>query len=141
MRAKFNANPDFFGKPPPEPEIIVNFITDNSTLLLQARNGNADVTLGLSKASVASLVGHEGLQIIAVETARWQLIGLPNEIVPFDNPKFREALSYAVRIARSSTRSRSGTPKSFMVRSRRPFRHTTPSSARRVRSTSTGRGR
>ena len=96
VRAKFNANPDFFGKPPPEPEIIVNFITDNSTLLLQARNGNADVTLGLSKASVASLVGHEGLQIIAVETARWQLIGLPNEIVPFDNPKFREALSYAV---------------------------------------------
>ena len=96
VRAKFVANPDFFGEPPLEPEVIVNFITDNSTLLLQARNGNADVTLGLSKASVASLVGREGLKIIEVETARWLLIGLPNEIAPFDNPKFREALTYAV---------------------------------------------
>ncbi len=96
VRAKFTANPTFFGEAPAEPEVIVNFITDNSTLLLQARNGQADVTLGLTKASVARLVGQEGLNIIEVDTARWQLIGLPNEVAPFDNPKFREALTYAV---------------------------------------------
>jgi peptide/nickel transport system substrate-binding protein len=96
VRAVFKANPAYFGPPPPEPEVIVNFITDNATLLLQARNNQADVTLGLSKASVESLKGTAGLKIIEVPTARWQLIGLPNKVPPFDNPKFREALSYAI---------------------------------------------
>ena len=96
VRARFAANPDFFGEKPAEAEVIVNFIADDATLLLQARNGRADVTLGLTKASVASLADRAGLRTIEVDTARWQLIGLPNEVAPFDNPKFREALSYAV---------------------------------------------
>lgn len=96
VRAVLKANPDFFGEAPREKDVIVNFITDNATLLLQARNKQADVTLGLSKASVASLKGAEGLRIIEVPTARWQLIGLPNQTAPFDNAKFREALSYAL---------------------------------------------
>lgn len=95
VRAVFKANPDFFGEAPREKEVIVNFITDNATLLLQARNKQADVTLGLSKASVESLKGAEGLNIIEVPTARWQMISLPNATAPFDNAKFREALSYA----------------------------------------------
>lgn len=96
VRARFAANPDFFGEKPAEADVIVNFIADDSTLLLQARNGQADVTLGLKKASVASLADHADLRTIEVDTARWQLIGLPNDVAPFDNPKFREALSYAV---------------------------------------------
>jgi peptide/nickel transport system substrate-binding protein len=96
VRAKFVRNPTYFGKPALEAEVIVNFIADNATLLLQARNRNAHVTLGLQKSSVASLADHEGLSVIAVESSRWQLIGLPNEVVPFDNVKFREALTYAV---------------------------------------------
>ncbi len=96
VRAVFEANPTFFGAKPLEPEVVVNFITDNATLLLQARNHKADVTLGLSKASVASLGDAEGLKIIKVPTARWQLIALPNKQPPFDNATFREALTYAV---------------------------------------------
>lgn len=96
VRATFVANPTFFGAQPPESEVVVNFITDDSTLLLQARNGNADVTLGLSKRSVSSLLGRDGLQVVKVGTARWPLIALPNEFPPFDNRKVREALSYAV---------------------------------------------
>ncbi|WEK51965.1 MAG: ABC transporter substrate-binding protein [Candidatus Kaistia colombiensis] len=95
VRAILKANPDFFGAAPREKEVIVNFITDNATLLLQARNKQADVTLGLSKASVESLKGADGLKIIEVPTSRWQMIALPNQTAPFDNAKFREALSYA----------------------------------------------
>jgi peptide/nickel transport system substrate-binding protein len=95
VRAVFKANPTFFGPPPREPEVIVNFIPDDATLLLQARNHQADVTLGLSKASTASLQGTPGLKILAVPTARWQLISFPNKSAPFDNEAFREALTYA----------------------------------------------
>jgi len=96
VRAVFKANPTFFGDKPIEPEVVVNFITDNATLLLQARNGQADVTLGLSKASVASLADSDKLKVIKIPTARWQLVSLPNQQPPFDNVKFRQALTYAV---------------------------------------------
>ena len=49
----------FFGTKPLEPEVVVNFITDNATLLLQARNHKADVTLGLvGRLQPALVAGH-----------------------------------------------------------------------------------
>jgi peptide/nickel transport system substrate-binding protein len=96
VKAEFAANPDFFGAAPLEKDVVINFIPDNSTLLLQARNGKADVTLGLSKAATASLKDDAKLAVIEVPTSRWQLLSLPNKLKPFDNVKFREALSYAV---------------------------------------------
>lgn len=96
VRAVFRANPGFHGPAPKEPEVLVNFITDNATLLLQARNGQADVTLGLSKSSVASLEGSTDLKVIRVPTSRWQLVSFPTKIAPFDNAGFRNALSHAV---------------------------------------------
>ena len=35
VRARFAANPDFFGEQPAEAEVVVNFIADDATLLLQ----------------------------------------------------------------------------------------------------------
>jgi peptide/nickel transport system substrate-binding protein len=96
VRAVFKANPTFFGTAPREPEVVVNFITDNATLLLQARNGQADVTLGLSKTAVASLVDDPSVAVIQVPTARWQIISFPTKQPPFDNVKLRQALTYAV---------------------------------------------
>jgi peptide/nickel transport system substrate-binding protein len=96
VRAVFQENPNFFGEKPLEHEVVVNFITDSTTLLLRARSHQADITLGLPKAMVASLTPADGLTVIKVPTARWQLIALPNQQPPFDNPTFREALTYAV---------------------------------------------
>jgi len=90
------ANPHFFGPPPASSKIIINFVNSDATLLLQARSGNADVTLGMSKQSVHSLVGNAAVRIIANTTSAWEQIGLPNSHPPFNNVKLREALSYAV---------------------------------------------
>ncbi|MCP4383997.1 MAG: ABC transporter substrate-binding protein [Hyphomicrobiales bacterium] len=95
VKAAFNANPDYYGPAPLEPDVLVNFIPDNATLLLQARNGGADVTLGLSRAAVASLADDASLVVIQTPSPRWQLVSLPNQHPPFDNTKLREALSYA----------------------------------------------
>lgn len=95
-KAVLVANPTFFGPQPASKEIIVNFINSDPTLLLQARSGAADVTLGLSKQSVHSLVGNSNVKIVANDTAVWEQIGLPNNKPPFNNVLFREALSYAV---------------------------------------------
>ena len=95
VKAVMTANPDYYGSAPLEPEVVVNFIPDNATLLLQARNGAADVTLGLSRAAVASLDDDAELVVIKTPAPRWQLVSLPNQHPPFDNAKLREALSYA----------------------------------------------
>jgi peptide/nickel transport system substrate-binding protein len=89
------ANPSFF-KQPASKKVIVNFIASDPTLVLQARNGSADVTLGLSKQSAHSLASNPNLKVIANDTSTAEQIGLPNDKPPFDNPKFREALTYAV---------------------------------------------
>jgi peptide/nickel transport system substrate-binding protein len=94
-QAVFTANPGFFAQPASS-KVIVNFVASDPTLLLQAKNGTADVTLGISKQSAHSLASDSSLKVIANNTSIAEQIGLPNDKPPFNNEKFREALSYAV---------------------------------------------
>jgi peptide/nickel transport system substrate-binding protein len=89
------ARPGFFRQPKAK-KVIINFISSDPTLVLQARNGSADVTLGLSKQSAHSLASNSNLNVIANNTASAEQIGLPNDKAPFDNATFRAALTYAV---------------------------------------------
>ena len=76
--AVLKANPDFFGDPPASEDIIVNFINTDSTLLLQARSGQADVTLGMTKQSANSLREDACCTVIANEAPTfWEIIGTP----------------------------------------------------------------
>jgi peptide/nickel transport system substrate-binding protein len=95
-QAVFEANPSYFGPKPRHATVIVSFVPSDPTLLLQARAGRADITVGLTKKSVSSLKGNSCCGIVAVDTASWQLIGLPNKVAPFNNRKLREALTHAV---------------------------------------------
>ena len=95
QRAVLVANPDFPIQPASE-KIIINFINSDPTLLLQARNAEADVTLYMTKASVASLVDNENVRIVAHDHAQSEQIGLPNTKAPWDNLKVRQAVAFAV---------------------------------------------
>jgi len=94
-QAVFVANPKFFQQPASK-EVIVNFISSDPTLLLDAKNGSADVTLGLSDQAANSLASDSSVKVIADNTSIAEQIGLPNNMAPFNNVKFREALSYAI---------------------------------------------
>jgi peptide/nickel transport system substrate-binding protein len=91
------ANPNFF-EPPKTKKVIINFIPDDETLLLDAQSGSADVTIGLSNEAAHSLVGNSCCTIGAFSSREGQGIILPeNSKNPeFENEKFRQALSYAV---------------------------------------------
>jgi peptide/nickel transport system substrate-binding protein len=95
-QAVFVANPTFFGPKPREPKVIVNFITSDTTLLLQARSGRAHVTMGLTKASAHSLLGNPCCRVVPVHAPLWQYVTLPNTYPPFDNAIFRRALTHAL---------------------------------------------
>src|SRR3989442_286638 len=61
------ANPGFF-KQPAAKKVVINFISSDPTLVLQARNGSADVTLGLTKQSAHSLASNSSLKVVANNT-------------------------------------------------------------------------
>jgi peptide/nickel transport system substrate-binding protein len=94
-QAVLTANAKFF-QPAPVKKIIVNFISDDSTLLLDARSGKTDVTLGLSKQAVHSLQKNSCCRLVVNNSPLAQQIVFNNTKAPFTNKLLREALTYAV---------------------------------------------
>jgi len=95
VRAVLRANPDYLASTGSD-HIVVNWVADPSTLLLQARTGQADVTLGLGKQQVHSLEANPAVRIIANDTTLVEQVHLPNTKEPWTNRQVREALTYAV---------------------------------------------
>lgn len=94
------ANPEFF-EPPKTKNVIIKFVPDNETLLLDAQSGQADVTLGLSGQAAKSLEGNGCCAIGAFKSRQAQTLNFPiNDREPwkndndpfFKNKKFRQAL-------------------------------------------------
>lgn len=91
------ANPGYAaGDPPASKKLTIDFVNSDPTLLLQAKSGNADVTLGLSKQSAKSLAGNGNVRLIVNETPLSEQIGMPNTKPPFDNATFRRGLALAL---------------------------------------------
>lgn len=90
------ANPNFFEAPKAK-KIILNFIPDNETLLLDAQSGAADITLGLTNQAAHSLIGNSCCTIASFKSRQAETLNFPqNDKNPyFKNQDFRQALSYA----------------------------------------------
>ena len=96
QRLVMEANPDYYGEPPLTEEITLNFVTSDSTLLLQARNGAADVTLGLSKVGVDSLQDDPNVLVETYRSTNTEQVILNWDVPPLDNRDVRAALATAV---------------------------------------------
>lgn len=90
------ANPNFFEQPKTK-KIIINFISDNETLLLDAQSGAADVTLGLSDQAAHSLAENACCNVVATKSRQAETLNWPetSKYPEFKNQDFRQALSYA----------------------------------------------
>jgi peptide/nickel transport system substrate-binding protein len=95
-RMVLRRNPTFVGTKPAAASVVVNFINSEQTLLLRARTGQADVTVGLTPQSLNSLRGKQGVRIIANGTTLSVWLGFANSQAPFDNVKLRQALASAI---------------------------------------------
>ena len=83
------------GSAPPAERIEVSFVQSDSTLLLQAQSGKADVTIGLSKQGAKTLQD-AGARVMVNPTSTTEQILLPWNKEPFGDPKVREAFLLAV---------------------------------------------
>jgi peptide/nickel transport system substrate-binding protein len=94
--AVLKANTKFEGPQPASKTINVKYIKSDPTLLLQAKNGSNDVTMGLLDNSAKSLESNSAVKIVAyTATANMQLL-MPNNKAPWTNQKLREAATLAI---------------------------------------------
>ncbi|HZX07696.1 ABC transporter substrate-binding protein [Kribbella sp.] len=94
--AVLERNPNYYGTPAREPDVRINFVSSVPTLLLQAENGQADVTLGLPPQSVKNLSQKSCCQVVSASSSTPVTVSLNHNGPVTDNVKFREALTYAV---------------------------------------------
>jgi peptide/nickel transport system substrate-binding protein len=91
------ANPAYTGPTPAmQAEVVANFGLSESTLVLDARNGSADVTFGLTPDDLVGLQSDKSVRVLKLPVQQFYSLGLNNTIPPFNNEKLREALAYAV---------------------------------------------
>jgi len=89
------ANPDYYD-PPSSERITMNFVKDNSTMVLQAESGEADISIYMQKESIAQLADSDCCTVVANDQNLYETIPLPWGLKPLDNVKVREALIRAV---------------------------------------------
>ena len=95
-KAVLKANPNYYGQQPANKQIEINYTTAASTLLLKAKSGAADVTLGMPLQSVKSISGDGCCRVVANEAPLFAQVALKNTSAPLSNVKLREALTRAV---------------------------------------------
>jgi peptide/nickel transport system substrate-binding protein len=95
-RAVLAPNPQFTLPNRPTQKVTINYIGSDSTLLLQARSGGADVTIGMSSRSATSLQDDACCNVAAYEKPSMALVYLSWKAPsPTARKEFREALTYA----------------------------------------------
>lgn len=88
-------NPDAID-PPAADKLTINFVNSDPTLLLLARSGKADATIGMSLKDMPSLKANKLVRLAVNDSEQVEQVGLTNTLAPFNNQLFREAMTYAV---------------------------------------------
>jgi peptide/nickel transport system substrate-binding protein len=92
-----HADPNYNGPTPARTQqVTVNFGQSESTLLLQARSGAADIIAGMTPDDMNSLSGDQTVDVLKFPVQFYYDLGLVNSHPPFDNQALRQALAYAV---------------------------------------------
>ncbi|WP_459983313.1 ABC transporter substrate-binding protein [Nocardioides sp. AN3] len=89
------ANAAYFGTKPANTQINISYVTAPSTLLIRAKSGASDVTLGMPLQSAKSLSSEACCRVIANDAPQFAQVALSNVTAPLDNEKVRQALTLA----------------------------------------------
>ena len=89
-------NPNYVGPHVGLAGITINFIPDETTRVLDAQNGQADITTDLTVQDATNLEGKNGLRTFLFPSSNWIDLGFVWNKPPFNNVKFREAMLHAI---------------------------------------------
>ncbi|MFE5852973.1 ABC transporter substrate-binding protein [Streptomyces sp. NPDC056500] len=95
-RIKMERNTDYWGGASKAPSIIVESVTDPTTLAIAAQTGEVDAILSAGAQQVEQLTHDDIMSVQYPEPANQYFLRLNTKIAPTNNTTFRQALNYAV---------------------------------------------
>lgn len=96
VKAVLKRNESFGGEPAASGSIEINWIKSDSSLLLQTKEGQLDVAIGMSKQSAHSFEEDDSKKVIAGSAAMNMQLLTPMDVEPWKDQKVREAVTYAI---------------------------------------------
>jgi peptide/nickel transport system substrate-binding protein len=91
------ANPDYWGDPPANDRVLVQFYDTSSQLRLALEGGEIDIAFrDLAPDEAADLAQTDGIQVVEGEGAAIRYLVLNTTMEPFDDPDVRQAFAAAI---------------------------------------------
>ena len=92
----FKANKEYWKGTPSVDKLVLRAITEAATRTIEIKSGNVDIALSILESDVASLEKNSNVKVIRSTGISNTWIGFNCAKAPFDNPKVRQAICYAV---------------------------------------------
>ncbi len=92
----FNGRADYWKGAVPLTKVTLKFIPEASSRVLLADKGDVDIAMTIPAKDLTTLLANNKLDVRTYETNRIVYLSLNNTIAPFDNPKVRQAINYAI---------------------------------------------
>jgi peptide/nickel transport system substrate-binding protein len=95
---KLTANTEYWRGMPKVKDVVIQYVGDPSTRLAALQSGQADLieSLGPDEAQLLEATG--GFQVLRAPSTDSVMIGFRTTKAPLDNPKVRQAISYAIDV-------------------------------------------
>jgi len=96
QRIMVSRNPDYWGPPAHLEQVEFRVLRDPNTRLNSLRRGQSDVINGIEPYSVPLLEDDEAVQVLSEPSMNLGYVAMNCAEPPFDNPKVRLAINYAI---------------------------------------------
>jgi peptide/nickel transport system substrate-binding protein len=90
------ANPDYWGGKPNLDRIVYRIIPENSVRLLNLEQGSVDIVDGVNPDDIQRIKANSKLVLLEQAGATINGISMNNQKAPFNDPRVRQAMNYAV---------------------------------------------
>lgn len=94
--AVFVANDDYWQERAKLDKVVMKFMKEASSRTMMLDKGDIDLAMEIPPKDVATLKQNTGLTVRSDASNRILYMGLNNNMEPFDNPKVRQAIAYAI---------------------------------------------
>ncbi|GAB6858778.1 ABC transporter substrate-binding protein [Microbacterium xylanilyticum] len=94
--AKLTASASYWGEKPAVGTVNMKFVGDASNRLQLIQKGSVDLALEIAPKDLKGLNGKGGVVVDSRPSNKILFFAMNNKIAPFDNPKVRQAITYAI---------------------------------------------
>ena len=89
-------NEEYWGEEPTTDRLVVKAVSEDSSRVMMAMTGDADIAWGISPALVENLEGDENVTVNTVTGYRTIFIAMNHNYGPLADPRVRAAVNYAI---------------------------------------------